>query len=297
MTFKTHTLEAINEANEAIIAKQDVLIAKQRELIDALESARAEEKLLHKAELASTTDLYSSALKYVAKERDTHKDKLTVAMSELEKSLTTQANLEHQVSELEDEVQHWSNLHDREHEAFVQSANDRDQAIRDKSDLRRRIDDLVGRYAQAQCFIDNICEMVACDADLSDIAEECTLWRCGDWKPEPVSTDDSDDSFFGGGEPLSVDQMLEDLSAYLPDEAEDESDAEPTIYADDPFIGPDDPVLQRRRAIMWKVMTVMHKGDEPTLSLRCGNYNDARESVNLMIERGCYEAWIEEIQV
>lgn len=263
-------MTTINALNERIIELQ----GKQ---IKDLEKARELDKKLHAAELKHTMDLYSGAVKHVAAERD--------AAIELAEGYRQ-------------DVQHWQAQFDREHNAFGQAAADRDQAIRDKADLRRRNRHL--RTAESQrdvavkeleksltkqasleqdvkqmtAFIDNICEMVACDADLSDIADECMQWRRGEWTliDEPQSIEDmvgsiineDPDSFFGG-------ETIEDM------EAEDLRRSDPNA----PY--------------RWKVMVVEHSGDEAVFTGWFANYNLARESVDLMVARGCYEAWVEEL--
>ena len=46
----------------------------------------------------------------------------------------------------------------------------------------------------------------------------------------------------------------------------------------------------------WKVMVVDNQGDDPIFTGWFKDYDMARESVDLMINRGCYEAWVEEVQ-
>ena len=171
--------EVINHQAAEIIALQD-LHEKQETLIDKL-----------KAEAEKTQDLYAGAVAWVAAERD-----VAVQLAE----------------ELKRDVQHWQDLQDREHAAFVQAAEERDQALRDKHDLQQRLkaakaaaahadkagdemavvvmerDKAVAEMEQmlldrtkADVFISNLCEMVACDCDLSDIADELTQWRRGEW--------------------------------------------------------------------------------------------------------------------
>ncbi len=333
-------MTTINALNERIIYLQD----KQ---IKDLEKARELDKKLHAAELKHTEDLYAKAVAHVAAERD--------AAIEL-------------AEDYKQDVQHWQNQADREHRAFEQAAEERDQVIRDNAGLRRHNEHLTKERVEAvnerdsykdafeaqvhtaeiaesqkaqaikelekaltkqasleqdtklmSAFIDNLCEMVACDAELSDIADECMLWRRGEWVPTDSiegmigSIIDKDPgSFFGGSntvyvddavyrgtpwvtavtaeesdgapaeEELSVDEMLEDLSQYLEDDIED-------LQAED-----------RRRSdpsdvYRWKVLVVEHQGDEAVFTGFYANYDLARESVDLMVARGCYEAWVEEL--
>ena len=99
-------MTTINALNERIIELQ----GKQ---IKDLEKARELDKEIHAAELKHTVDLYSGAVKHVAAERDA-----AIELAEGYKQ----------------DVQHWQAQFDREHNAFVQAAADRDQAIRDKAD-------------------------------------------------------------------------------------------------------------------------------------------------------------------
>ena len=257
-------MTTINALNERIIELQ----GKQ---IKDLEKARELDKEIHAAELKHTVDLYSGAVKHVAAERDA-----AIELAEGYKQ----------------DVQHWQAQFDREHNAFVQAAADRDQAIRDKADLRRRNEHLHTAESQRDiavkeleksltkqasleqdveqmaAFIDNICEMVACDADLSDIADECMRWRQGEWASieDFVGSiiDEDPDSFFGG-------ETIEDM------EAEDQRRSDPNT----PY--------------RWKVMVVEHSGDEAVFTGWFANYDLARESVDLIVARGCYEAWVEEL--
>ena len=286
------------------------IIQKQDEYIKALEEARVKDKELHKAELKATTKLYKGAVAHVAAERD-----FAVALAESYK----------------EDVQHWQSLHDREHAAFEQAAADRDQAIKDKSVLRRRLHSVRDQYAHAAealelkqqeynivvkeleksltkqasleedvrnwstaydelqsklgdhmelavAFIDHICEMVACDAELSDIADECMLWRKGKWASTGSIEDlvggiiDEDPgSFFGGDSGAPVEDLVEDL------QAEDQRRGDPYD------------------AYKWKVLVVEHQGDEAVFTGFFADYDLARESVDLMVARGCYEAWVEEL--
>lgn len=294
-------MTTINALNERIIKLQD----KQ---IKDLEKAREIDKELHAAELKHTVDLYSGAVAHVAAERD--------AAIELAESYRQ-------------DVQHWQAQAEREHNAFVQAAADRDQAIRDKAALRKHAhalkdsrDTAVSELEKAltkqasleqerdelkhkleiadrhevesdqacdECkehtdelfaelqhklgyateFIDSIVEMVACDADLSDIADECMRWRRGEWShsiEDLVGSiiDEDPGSFFGG-------ETIEDM------EAEDLRRSDPNA----PY--------------RWKVMVVEHSGDEAVFTGWFANYDLARESVDLMVARGCYEAWVEEL--
>lgn len=186
------------------------------------------------------------------------------------------------------DVQHWQNQVDREHNAFVQAAADRDQAIKDKADLRRRNKhlrevnegllhdrlDAITEQKRMAAFIDNIAEMIACDCELSDIADEFIAWRKGEWAPtdsieDMVGSiiDEDPGSFFGG-----VEDKVESL------QAEDQRRSDPNdVYR-------------------WKVLVVEHQGDEAIFTGIYANYDLARESVDLMVARGCYEAWVEELQ-
>lgn len=289
-------MTTIKELDQRIIQIQD-------EQIKALESARQKEKEFHAEEVTNITKLYTKAVKYVAEQRD-----VAIELAE----------------DYRQDVQHWQAQFDREHAAFEQAAADRDQAIRDKSDLRRRLHSVRDEYAHAAealelkqteydvvvdqleksltkqasleedvrnwstaydelqsklgdhmelavAFIDNICEMVACDCALSDIADECMQWRRGEWKPADSIEDfvgdivDNDpDSFFGG-------ETIEDM------EAEDQRRSDPNA----PY--------------HWKVMVVDHEGDEAVFTGWFADYDLARESVDLMVSRGCYEAWVEEL--
>lgn len=218
----------IDELNERIIEVQDKQIA-------ALESARQKEKELHAAEMKRATELYEGAVRHVAAERD---EALTLA------------------EELKKDVQHWQTLHEREHHAFEQAAADRDQALKDKAELRRRLHatrveltetenrveklsdegaQLFLDHTKALEFIDSIAEMIACDCELSDIAEEFMAWRKGEWSSVPE---------------------------------------------DDPY--------------RYCVYVVEEKGGERIFTGFFADYDEARESVDLMTARGCYEAWVED---
>lgn len=48
-------------------------------------------------------------------------------------------------------------------------------------------------------------------------------------------------------------------------------------------------------AYKWKVMVVEHDGDDAVFTGWFDNYDLARETVDLMIARGCSEAWVEEL--
>lgn len=222
-----------------------------------------------------------------------------------------QVQLLDRIEELDGTVEHWQDLWQREHDAFTQVAEERDQARHKASDERRRGNNLKhqlkemtqqrdnwqrrAKVLEERCedlqaglspetheargdtieymtaFIDNICEMVACDCDVSDLAEECILWRRGEWTPTDESQSiedlvggiiDSDpDSFFGG-------ETIEDMKA------EDQRPSDPYKY---------------------KVLVVEEKGDEAIFTGFYANYDLARESVDLMVARGCYEAWVEEL--
>ena len=113
------------------------------------------------------------------------------------------------------------------------------EKLRDKNDkLGKEGSQLYTDHAKALEFIDNICEMVACDATFDDIADECIRWRKGEWTP-----------------------------------TEDEPNEEPH---------------------RWAVYVVEEKGNERIFTGFYTDYNLARESVDLMVARGCYEAWVED---
>lgn len=207
----------------------------------------------------------------------------------------------------EKDIQHWQAQAEREHNAFVQAAEERDQAIRDKMDLRKRLtsysrknkkltetneslqatfeaqltaaniakgqkDQAIKNLEKALtkqaslehdvelmgAFIDNICEMVACDAELSDIAYECIAWRRGEWAP---TNSDSENA------PKVGDEVKEEDQCH-----------------GDPY-----------DAYKWKVLVVEHKGDDAVFTGFYSNYGLACKSVDLMVARGCYEAWVEEL--
>ncbi len=46
----------------------------------------------------------------------------------------------------------------------------------------------------------------------------------------------------------------------------------------------------------YKVLVVDNPGDDPVFTGWYKSYNLARESADLMVDRGCYEAWVEELQ-
>ena len=211
-----------------------------------------------------------------------------------------QVQLLDRIEELDGTVEHWQDLWQREHDAFTQAAEERDQALRNTSDERRRGNSLKhqleemaqqrdnwqrrAKILEERCedlqagldpetheargdtiqhmaaFIDNICEMVACDCDLSDLADECILWRRGEW----TLTDE---------EPEAENQCCSEWA--LTDE-EVES-------------------LEAKDYFKYKVLVVEEKGDEAVFTGFYADYDLARESVDLMVARGCYEAWVEEL--
>ena len=178
------------------------------------------------------------------------------------------------IASLQEDVQHWQALQEREHHAFELAAADRDQALIDKANMRRRLRAVRDEYAHAaealelkqaeydavitqlelalrtqaklEEFVDTFCDMVADEADMEDIADLCIKWRRDKWS-------------------------IEDL------EAEDQRRSDP------------------RAPYKWKVMVVEHSGDEAVFTGWFANYDLARESVDLMIARGCHEAWVEEL--
>ena len=263
----------LNELNDRIIEIQD-------QQIRALEKCRELDAIVHESEMSRATKrikdlegdvlhwsskyeeqkkLYEGAVQHVANERD---EALALA------------------DELKKDVQHWQTQFDREHAAFVQAAEERDKVIRDKAKLQRRYvergeeiercdmqmealrkqnkdwrnrveklrdkNDKLSKdgaqlfidHVKALEFIDSICEMVACDADFNDIADECIRWRKGEWAP-----------------------------------TEDEPNEEPH---------------------RWAVYVVEEKGGDRVFTGFFADYNLARESVDLMVARGCYEAWVED---
>lgn len=158
----------------------------------------------------------------------------------------TIAKLESRVKDLEGDILHWSSLQEREHHAFELAAADRDQAIIDRANMRRRLHQARSEQAKLEEFVDTICDMVADEADMEDIADLCIKWRRDKWS-------------------------IEDL------EAEDQRRSDP------------------KAPYKWKVMVVEHSGDEAVFTGWFANYDLARESVDLMIARGCHEAWVEEL--
>ena len=269
------------------------LIDLQDAQIKSLEKARELDKALHAEELKKLETLYAGAVKHVAAERD-----VAIAVAE----------------DYKEDVQHWQAQFDREHNAFMQAADDRDQAIRDKSDLRRRLHaahaelaaaeerydklskegtQLFTDHAKALEFIDNICEMAACDCDLADIADECMMWRRGEWHPvadrieDLVSgiVNDDPDSFFGGSDTEYADDAVYKGTPWVTTDVKTVEDLE----AEDRRRS--DPMEPYR----WKGMVVDKEGDEAVFTGWFANYDLARESVDLMVERGCHEAWVEEL--
>lgn len=238
----------LNELNDRIIEIQD-------QQIKALEKCRELDAIVHEGEMSRATkrikdlegdvlhwsseyekqkELYEGAVQHVAAERDE-----AIALAD----------------ELKKDVQHWQAQFDREHAAFEQAAEERDKAIKDKAELRRRLHaahselaateehcDKLGAegaqlftdHAKALEFIDSIAEMIACDCELSDIADEFIAWRKGEWTPEP---------------------------------------SDPYRYC---------------------VYVVEEQGGERVFTGFFADYDLARESVDLMIARGCYEAWVED---
>lgn len=283
----------LNELNDRIIEIQD-------QQIKALEKCRELDAIVHEGEMSRATkrikdlegdvlhwsseyekqkELYEGAVQHVAAERDE-----AIALAD----------------ELKKDVQHWQAQFDREHAAFEQAAEERDKAIRDKAELRRRLHaahselaateehcDKLGAegaqlftdHAKALEFINSIAEMIACDCGLSDITNEFIAWRRGEWAPTESIEDfvgqivDEDDGSFFAGEELSAEEMLEDLSQYLEDNIEAEPD-------DDPY--------------RYRVYVVEERGGERVFTGFFADYDLARESVDLMVARGCYEAWVED---
>lgn len=199
-------------------------------------------------------ELYKGAIEHVANERD----EALALVDELKKNVKhwrgrygeekqmhrqTKANRDEAqalVYDLEQSVKQWQDNFDKEHAAFVQAADERDMFIR-KLDEQRKISThwrnrakKLEDHAKALEFIDSIAEMIACDCELSDIADEFVAWRKGEWTPEPS----------------------------------------------DPY--------------RWAVYVVEEKGDERVFTGFFADYDKARESVDLMVARGCYEAWVED---
>ena len=243
-------MTTINELNERIIELQDKQIA-------ALEDARQKEKKLHAEEMKRTNELYGSAVAHVAAERDE-----AIALAD----------------ELKKDAQHWQAQFDREHNAFVQVANDRDQALRDKGNLRRRNAELRNdnadlkssnnalhanlnaAKANEKTAVDNLAQALCeCDELRSRLEN---LQKCNEVQQE----------------------FIESICNLCAEEASLEEITELCIsYRRGQTYG------------KWMVYVVEHQGNEKVFTGWFKEYDLARESVDLMVARGCYEAWIEEL--
>ena len=176
--------------------------------------------------------------------------------------------------ELKKDVQHWQSQFDREHAAFEQAAAERDQAIKDKADLRRRLhaahSELAAAEEQyykigiesAQLYADHTKALEFIDNIAEMIACDCTLSDITDefiaWRRgEWTPTEYADDAVYKGTPWVTTDEAIEDPYRYC-------------------------------------VYVVEEQGGERVFTGFFADYDLARESVDLMVARGCYEAWVED---
>lgn len=226
----------LNELNDRIIEIQD-------QQIQALEKCRKLDAIVHEGEM-------SRAAKRI---KDLEADVLHWS-SEYEKQKELYEGA------LKD-VQHWQNQFDREHNAFVQAANDRDQALRDKGDLRRR------NRSLREC---NAKQQEQLETATSELEKALTSLAAREADVEYLTS------------------VIEDICSLSADEADIEDVMEICIA-----------YRQRQhhhsdRIGSWMVYVVEHQGDEKVFTGWFNDYDLARESVDLMVARGCYEAWVEE---
>lgn len=240
----------LNELNDRIIEIQD-------QQIQALEKCRKLDAIVHEGEMSRAAkrikdleadvlhwsseyekqkELYEGAVKHVADERDE-----AIALA----------------NELKKDVQHWQNQFDREHNAFVQAANDRDQALRDKGDLRRR------NRSLREC---NEKQQEQLEIATSELEQALTSLAARDADVEYLTS------------------VIENICSLSADEADIEDVMEICIA----YRRHSDPYGK------YMVYVVEHQGDDKVFTGWFHNYDLARESVDLMTARGCYEAWVEE---
>lgn len=204
--------------------------------------------------------------------------------------------------ELVKDVHHWQDLCDQEHAAFVQAAEERDTYIREchsKSEklrqvyhelhMEERVSDVLRQQLKddhdkmqeavdhAEDILDELCEMVAEDCSMDDIAAVLMQYRAAVPRDNYRAKYNSCIELLQDALNADDDQVMYDaVRAVLA--VEDECNCDP--WAD----------------YKWKVMVVDNQGDDPVFTGWFKDYDMARESVDLMINRGCYEAWVEELQ-